>query len=113
MFKKTFLTNNGPDIINWAKCVVCQNDTSENLKCPMSTNTNEKGTGYLSLTNNLKQFNEIDSLPFELNIDNLDDGSGIVETLKRKNAKYHKSCFLKFNDTMLKRVKMKKKMKKM
>ena len=62
---------------------------SNPAKNPRSTDE-----GYVSLTFVLEELGEIDqlsSLPFKVNLSNLNDGSGLFETMKRNNAKY-KSC---------------------
>ena len=49
-------------------------------------------------------FNEVNALPIPMDIQLLDDGTGIEATLIGNNAKYHNSCRLKFNNTKLLRV---------
>jgi len=42
-----------------------------------------------------------------INLDRLDEGSGIAETLSSHSADYHKSCYLKFTSSKLQRVQKK------
>ena len=74
--------------INWDLCCLCQQEAHEPLQTP-------KEEGCLSLERDLKAFlNVANVLPSSVNvtIDQLNNGSGIAETLKTHNAKYHKRC---------------------
>ncbi|CAC5365422.1 unnamed protein product [Mytilus coruscus] len=53
------------------------------------------------LCKNIPLFHEVNALPILLDIQRLNDGEGIESTMKRKNAKYHNLCRIKFNDTKL------------
>ena len=55
------------------------------LICPMVA-------GYTSLINNLSRFAEVNALPRSINFEQMNDGSGVLATLTRKCAKYHKLC---------------------
>ena len=46
-------------------------------------------------------FEEFGELSFDLK--KLDEGNGIFHTLTTRNAGYHKSCYIQFNNTKLKR----------
>ena len=48
---------------DWDKCVICQQITSEVLKCPASSNRSTDGAGYKYLADNLLAFKKIDWLP--------------------------------------------------
>jgi len=60
------------------------------------------GSGYSSLADTLIKFNQLGQLPFTL--DRLDDGNGIKMTMKNNSARYHKSCKLKYNNTIAERA---------
>ncbi len=47
---------------DWEKCIVCQQITSEVLKCPADSKRSIDGAGYKSLTENLLAFKKIDCL---------------------------------------------------
>ena len=64
----------------------------------------ECGTGYHTLAGNILQFSEIRSLPIPINVEKLDEGGGIAETLMQRKAKLHKSCRNKFSNMKLKRA---------
>jgi len=91
-----------PDNINWELCCLCQEETDDHLQCPI----NAKGPkcGYEYLANNLLEFQKLNSLPSNVNLDMLDEGSGIAETLKSHSAKYHKSCYLKYSSSKVQRL---------
>ena len=50
------------------------------LQCPINAKEPKCGYGYLA--KNLLEFQKLNSLPVNLNLDKLDEGSGIAETLK-------------------------------
>ena len=77
------------EIMNWGLCCLCQSDkTGEALQTPEE--------GLVSLERDLKDFNAIsaNNLPSGINvtISQLNDGSGIAETLKSHKARYHQTC---------------------
>lgn len=62
---------------DWIKCCVCQEDTNEVFKAT--------DDGYTMLARNISKFQEKYSLPIPLDIRRIDDGEGIVATLKSPN----------------------------
>ena len=96
--------------LDWTKCILCQESTSEPLQCPANSRRSdiECGTGYHSLAANIVQFSEIDSLLIHINIKKLDEGNGIAQTLMQRSAKWHKTCRDKFSTMKLKREKVRK-----
>jgi hypothetical protein len=66
------------------------------------------GAGYHTLANNILQFNEINYSPIQIDIAKLDDGNGIAATFITRNAKWHKTCYNKFNDLTLQRAEKRK-----
>ena len=61
-------------------------------------------TGYKTLAQNLSMFKELDSLPFKVDFAALDDGCSLAESFQKNNSKWHRSCFMKCNNTELKRA---------
>ena len=51
---------------------------------------------------------EIGELPIQASLSSLDEGNGIEETLKRPEAKWHKSCFNKCSTLKLQRAQKRK-----
>ena len=92
--------------VDWKKCILCQETTSEPLQCPGNSRRSdiECGTGCNTLASNILQFSEIRNLPMPINVEKIDEGRGIAETLMQRKAKLHKSCRNKFSNMKLKRV---------
>ena len=75
-----------PDLstcIDWSKCVLCQEATTEALQSPnYSTRSDiDPGAGYHTLVNNILRFNEINSLPDMIDITKLDMGMELHQLL--------------------------------
>ena len=93
---------------NWDLCVICQEDIAEELTCPLQSKRTDVGSGYTSLSQNLLKFGELGQLPRTLQLQRIDEGCGIESTMVARNAQYHQSCRLKYNNTMLKRAEKRK-----
>ena len=88
---------------NWKPYCLCQKSRKEKLVTPFKvTRTDQNGSGYQKLSQNLRKFNRLGTKTEEL--DRLDDGHGLEETLKANEAVYHRSCYLKYNDNKVKRA---------
>ena len=57
--------------------------------------------GYKTLSTNIPIFKSHNALPLHINIQRLDEGNGIEQTLIDNSAKYHHSCRLLFKDSKL------------
>ena len=97
-----------PDNINWELCVICQKQTSESLTSPTLSRRHDIGRGYKSLAENLFKFNELGKLPKSLQLNRIDEGQGIEAALIDNDAKWHHTCILNYNKTMLQRAEKKK-----
>ena len=93
---------------DWTKCVLCQKDIPEELRCPADAKRSIKGVCYKTLADNLFGFSKIDSLPKTIDVNRLDDGDGVEATFQRNRAKWHDSCRLEFNSTQLVRAEKRK-----
>ena len=93
---------------NWNKCVLCQEDTPEVLRCPASSKRDAEGVGYKTIADNIKGFGKVGCLPKAINLSRLDDGVGIETTFRQHQAKCHDSCRLQFNKTKLERAEKRK-----
>ena len=60
--------------IDWVLCCLCQTRTSQSFQ-------NGTGRGFTSLEKDLKDLEQLGALPFSMDLQRLDDGSGIVSTL--------------------------------
>ena len=83
--------------INWELCVLCRTETDETLQFPARSSKLPIGSGYMSVAENLNQFKDLGIVPMDLDVEKLDEGIGIQETLMIHSAKRHKTCGLKFN----------------
>ena len=93
---------------NCEMCILCQEDTDEKLINPCQSKKSTCESGFETLAQNLKEFHNLGEVPVDLDISALDEGSGIEETLRSNNAVWHKSCYLKCNNTKLERAKARK-----
>ena len=71
------------------------------------TRNSNRHAGYITLQKDLESFYEAEEL--HLDLAELDEGEGIVETVLKHNAPWHKSCRVKYNAAKLKRLKRKRK----
>ena len=94
--------------MNWELCVVCQQQTKESLQCPAKSKRKDYGARYISFARNVKIFQDLKLLPSSFNIDCIDDGSGMEETLLKRKASWHKSCRDLFSNTKLERAQKRK-----
>ena len=92
------------DDIDWTKCIICQEDVSKQpLNDPAAGASEKSGDGYKSLSSNIQAFYELKAMPLELKQTIVDLGRSMEDTFQRNQAKWHKSCYLKFNNTKLER----------
>ena len=77
--------------MDWAKCVICQADTEEKLRCPLNACSGDKAQAYKQFLNNVKALRQLDSLAVELTLDE----SITAEHLISHRAHWHKSCHKK------------------
>ena len=89
---------------NWELCVICQEQTTESLTSPAHSERQDTGRGYKSLADNLVKLNELGELPRTLQLDRIDEGQGIEAALVANEAKWHHTCMLRYNNTMLRRA---------
>ena len=94
--------------LEWSLCILCQKLTKESLQCPVRSKRLDLGAGYKSMAENLQGFFAIGALPFDVKQNQLDDGSGLFNTLSKHEASWHKSCKDKINSTKLKRAEKRK-----
>lgn len=86
---------------DWSKCIICQKDTNEHLRCPLYTLRLVDPTNvYKSFLDNVQHFRAIDALPVRLYF----DADETAENFASHSASWHKSCHSKFNKTKLERA---------
>ncbi|KAG5873611.1 hypothetical protein JTB14_011753 [Gonioctena quinquepunctata] len=85
--------------VNWDRCVICQNDTGESLKCPLLApgTSGGKTDAYKTFLRNVEHFRSFDALPVELSF----EINGNASNFASHSASWHKSCHLKFNNSKL------------
>ncbi len=49
--------------MDWNRCIICQQDTTEPLKCPLHSPASSKTDAYESFLTNVEQFKAINALP--------------------------------------------------
>ena len=69
--------------------VLRQEDKEEKLKCPAGSKRTDIAAGYRNLTENLVEFSKLNCMPISINLDPLDEGNGIENTLQNKNPCCH------------------------
>lgn len=91
---------------DWSKCCLCQEEKkNEFLISPLgSFQRTQDYAGYSNIVRNVPLFHAINDMPIAINPSRLDEGDGIEATLIRKQAKYHNSCRLLFNNSKLERA---------
>ena len=73
---------------------MCQKYTGEALQCPERNTRQTVGCGnYKSLATNLSEFRILGCLPLDIDLERLDNGSGIEATFETNLAAWHKTCF--------------------
>ena len=90
---------------DWAKCMLCQLDSKEPLRCPTKSKRGDTDTVYKTLVENINEFHQLQCMPLKIELKRLDEGNGMEKTLIEYNAKWHRSCFLKFGKLQLDRMK--------
>jgi len=70
--------------LNWDLCILCQTRTCEPLICPTVA-------GYTSLINKLSRFAEFNALPWSINLEQIDDGSGVLTTFDYERCQISQS----------------------
>jgi len=89
---------------DWSLCFICQEMTQESLTRPSRNTRQDKGNSYSILAGHLKRFNDLGFLPKTFLFSRLDEGSGVEAALLANNARYHKTCTLRYNKTKLDRA---------
>jgi hypothetical protein len=93
---------------DWTKCIICQVDKEDQLaSCP--ANSFRTGTsGYETFATNALEFETLGEIPLDVDLERLNDGEGIQQTLEKHKAWWHKSCYNRFGSYHLTRVRKRK-----
>ena len=108
--KGTELSATAPAQTNWNLCIISRFPQRNSSVLTQSSRglIYSAGVGYKALAALLENFQNIGHFPIDINISRLDLGDGIARTLIAQQAKWHKSCWLKFSQTTLERAKKRK-----
>ena len=93
--EKSFKTNS----TDWTICALCQIKDEKPIICPCTDSS------YRHISENLHSFEEVGSIPLDIDLNRLDEGDGIQETFTKNNAKWHKHCYVKLSSYNLQRTK--------
>ena len=80
---------------------MCQAEIpGESLQCPLRSTKKPIGSVCASLAEDLLQFQDLQHMPMNLQLERFDDGNGVEATLRTHSAGWHKKCRLRFNKKM-------------
>ena len=81
---------------DWTLCVLCQKRSSEPLRDPSKSKNAHQFRGYDTIAEHIQELHSLGALPLDITLSRLDDGQGIPVTLSQHNARWHKTCHMKF-----------------
>jgi len=97
--------------VDWGKCFICQcEQTLEKLRCPANNNNKlEAFRAYETFSKTLQEFHKLDSFPSASALgQSLASGVDAKTVFQQNAAKWHKSCYLKYNLKELSRAQKRK-----
>lgn len=97
-----------PEETDWSLCVLCQQNDGSVLQDPNKGRKFEPDYGYRSLATNLESLGNLNALPFDIDLARLNDGSGIEQTLKKNQAKWHGACKMRCSNREIQRAETRK-----
>ena len=92
-----------PDI-DWNKCFICQEDSAENLRCRLNSKVGNAQESYASLVERTRKFKCFKELLAQMNLESLEDGAELGQSLLKHSAKDHKKCYEIFSNAKLERM---------
>ena len=88
-------------MMNWNMCLICQEKTTELLKCPLNAQrSGDKSEPYNSSLNNFNSFRALGTLSV---VHNFREDMTVGELIQNWGA-WHKSCSVKFSKEKLERA---------
>ena len=104
----SFKRKNDMITTDWTICSLCQEGDTNNLLDPKRNPIQVKrDKTYQTLAANLTTLSQLNSLPLGINLDRLNDGSRIENSLRVNNAKWHKNCYQQCSVSAIQRAKEK------
>ena len=84
--------------MDWSRCFVCGQAGDEYLRCLLDSNLGSGQEIYTKFVSAVEEFQKLNAIhvSLEISTDLL-----AVECLVENRAKWHRSCYLKFNKTKL------------
>ena len=64
-----------PPETNWKLCLVCQEETTESLVCPVLSKRRDPGSGYTTIAAKVVKFDELEKLPRTVQLQRLDNNN--------------------------------------
>ena len=95
-----------PQPIDWSLCALCQEPSDKPLVCPAKSKRTDIRAGYATLGHNLNSFRSVGNQPLPIDINMLDEGDDISNTIKCNHAKWHTSCRLKCSASRFARIEL-------
>ena len=90
--------------VDWEKCFICQTETRETLQSSSEARSSDPAKAYNDLGERILKFESLNLLPVPLNLDELSGGTALGTSLLNHNAKFHKTCKLKFGNEKLEKA---------
>ncbi len=83
---------------DWTLCALCQKCSFEPLRDPSQSKDAHQSRAYDTKAEHIQELHSLWALPIDINLSHLDDGqASIAATLSQHNAKWHKTCHMKFS----------------
>ena len=73
---------------DWSKCIICQQDIPELLKCPLDSHETGGKVFYSSFLANAEEFHSLGALPTSIYF----KGDLTANDFEMRRASWHKSC---------------------
>ena len=93
--------------MDWNICLICREDTGENLTFPLYHRNCDARNFYQTFLQNVKEFHNLEALPVDLNF----GPEFTADFFLDKRAKWYHSCHQKFTASRLQRAKDRKRKK--
>ena len=87
--------------IDWNKCFICQEGSAENLRCPLNSKSGIAQESYASLAERIQKFKCFRELPAQINLESLEAGAELGQSLLNDGAKHHRKCYEMFSNVKL------------
>jgi hypothetical protein len=96
-----FASNNVINIdtmaLDWGLCIICQSGSPDDLRCPKKAAGATSLATYTNFLERCNKFREVNELPIDVKFST----EVSAEDLHENDAKWHHSCYLKFNNKAL------------